>query len=68
MQEIQELEARIRIALDVARGGLNDGAHHKMHTIDQMVRALTATEEAYATWVADVEEDGEYEWDIGIPG
>lgn len=51
-----------------------DGAHHKMWVIDQMVRALCRTEEAYQLFVEAyeepyVDEDGyeyEEEWDTGI--
>jgi hypothetical protein len=36
------MEERIKAALEIAmRYAGNDGAHHKMWTIDQMVRALT---------------------------
>lgn len=61
-----------QIAMDYA--GF-DGAHHKMWVIDQMVRALCRTEEAYQLFVKAyeepyVDEDGyeydEYEWDTGI--
>jgi hypothetical protein len=37
----QELRQRIAKALYYAEMGTNDGAHHKMWVIDQMVRALT---------------------------
>ena len=41
-----------------------DGSHHKMWTIDQMVRILLGTE--YEKFIKEYEGDGEYEWDIGI--
>ena len=34
-------EERITRALEIAKGGAVDGAHHKQWIIDQMVRALT---------------------------
>ena len=36
-----ELAGRIALALEYAKDGTVDGAHHKMWVIDQMVRALT---------------------------
>lgn len=59
-------------ALTLARryGGM-PGDHHKAWVIDQMVRALLQTPEAYAAWVADARagEDGPetYGWSQGIP-
>lgn len=35
------LAARIDTALEFVRNGVDDGDHHKMWVIDQMVRALT---------------------------
>ncbi len=61
---------RIDTALGIAEkfGGC-DGGHHKMWTIDQMVRALTGS--GYDDWVRAVKsgEDGPetYDWDEGIP-
>ena len=53
------------------RYGQIGGEHHKTWVIDQMVRALLQTPEAYAAWVADAcaGEDGpdSYGWDGGIP-
>lgn len=62
-------EERIKKALDIAAEyGQIDGAHHKMWTIDQMVRVLTGEE--YEKFVSDYEYDketgDEYEWDTGI--
>jgi len=62
-------EKRIADALVIAGNyGQIDGDHHKMWTIDQMVRALLAA--GYAAWVQEScsGEDGPetYEWDTGI--
>lgn len=65
---ISLLNANIEKALDVAHYGLNDGGHHKMWVIDQMVRALTG--DMYEDWIRELEdgEDGPktYEWDTGV--
>jgi chromosome segregation ATPase len=39
--ERRSIEQRVAKALELAPSGQTDGAHHKMWTIDQMVRALT---------------------------
>lgn len=61
---------RIAKALEIAKGGMTDGAHHKMWVIDQMVRALHEDRVEYVRWVKELEagEDGPktYEWDEGI--
>lgn len=66
---------RIQKALDIAwHYAQIDGAWHKTWTIDQMVRALCGSEEAYNSWVAEytkpfINDDGEpdyYPWDTGI--
>lgn len=44
--------------------GQDDGAHHKMWVIDQMVRAITG--DAYEAMIKFYEEDGKYEWDTGV--
>ena len=66
-----ELDARIQAALELARVGQYDGAHHKTWVIDQMVRALTGSD--YEAWVLAYEDmddgfDNEegYHWDTGI--
>lgn len=64
------MENNIKEALDTAFSYAQiDGGHHKMWVIDQMVRKLLVTEEAYNEWVKKYcEEDGDmgaYEWDIG---
>ena len=41
-----------------------DGGHHKMWVIDQMIRILLRSK--YDNFVKEYEEDGEYEWNIGI--
>lgn len=64
-----EIQAKVNSALKIAfEYGAYDGGHHKMWTIDQMVRALTGSD--YSNWVAEFKngEDGPetYEWDEGI--
>ena len=64
---IEPATERIAKALDIAkRYSQIDGAWHKAWSIDQIVRALFETEEDYKAWVAEYENDGEYEWDTGI--
>lgn len=59
-------------ALDAAlRYGAIDGDHHKTWVIDQMVRALLGTDEAYAKWAEESRagDDGPEtyrRWDTGI--
>ena len=68
-------QERIKKALEVIeRYGSIDGAHHKMWTLDQVVRALLGSDEAYEAWVKEFQgewdeewECYEYEWDVGIP-
>jgi len=61
---------RFQAALEMARVGQEDGAHHKTWVIDQMVRALTGSD--YEAWVLAYEDmddgfdDGAYHWDTGI--
>ena len=61
-------EKRIENALAIPGRGVCDGDHHKMWTIDQMVRALTGLK--YRQWVKEYEagEDGPhtYSWNTGI--
>lgn len=62
---------RIKKALEIAWSyGQIDGSHHKMWTIDQMVRALCGDEEEYRKWIEAYEfptnNDDEYYWDCGI--
>lgn len=66
-------DERIKKALAIAWDyGQIDGAHHKMWTIDQMVRVLCGSKEEYEKWVNAYteplsDEDGDYyEWDTGI--
>jgi len=58
---------KIEQALTMAHYGTDDGAHHKMWVIDQMVRALTG--DGYEAWVKEHKagEDGSetYEWENG---
>lgn len=61
----------IEKALEIAEGYSQiDGGHHKAWVIDQMVRKLLVTEEAYKKFIAEYcdGEDGTdtYEWDVGI--
>lgn len=65
-------ERRIVDALEIAyrHGGHYGETHHQAWCIDQMIRTLCGSEEAYNKWVREYE-DGEegpntYEWDIGI--
>lgn len=65
------MEEKIKKALNIAwQYGQIDGSHHKMWTIDQMVRALCGSKEEYEKWVNKYEEpleDGDYyTWDEGI--
>lgn len=75
---MKNTDERIKQALDIAWAyGLEDGAHHKMWVIDQMVRALVGDDIIYRQLVAKYEkpvEDpdfpGDYyyiQWDIGVP-
>lgn len=65
-QTIEALWDRIERALETAwSSGQVDGSHHKMWVIDQMVRELT--KDGYEAFKTDYEEDGEYEWDEGVP-
>jgi hypothetical protein len=59
------LADRITAALNVAFEYTTDGAHHKQWVIDQMIRELLGNQLNYDKWIANYEEDGEYEWDIG---
>jgi hypothetical protein len=61
------LADRITGALDIAYewSGI-DGGHHQQWVIDQMIRQLLGSEENYQKWVANYENDGEYEWHPGI--
>jgi hypothetical protein len=68
---VVSLDARLNSALDFIRQfGDEDGAHHKQWALDQVVRILTGTPEAYAEWVKKTTagEDGPdtYEWGEGI--
>ena len=63
---------RVKDALDlILRYGGIDGAHHKQWVLDQVVRTLLETEDAYKKW-CDESRDGEDgpetydEWDQGI--
>lgn len=79
--QIMELERQVAGYIDQEQtiaGALNiaysdgqiDGDHHKTWVIDQMVRVLLGSDEAYQRWVQNFEygEDGEktYEWEEGI--
>jgi hypothetical protein len=69
--QLADMKLKFDAALDLARryGGI-DGAHHKMWTIAQMVRALCGSEEVYKSWVTEYRagSDGPetYSWDEGI--
>jgi len=65
--KILNLELNAFEAIMIAhRYGGCDGAHHQRWVIDQMVRKLVGSEEEYKKWVEEYEEDGDYEWDVGI--
>lgn len=71
LEETPAYKDRIKEALDIAwRYGCVDGEHHKMWTINQMVKVLCCSEENYNKWVEAYEsplDDGDYyEWDCGI--
>ena len=69
-EELTETKERIEKALSIAWGYAQiNGSHHKMWTIDQMVRALCESEEEYIKWVEAYEvpyDDRRYEWNTGI--
>lgn len=65
------MDDNIKEALEVAyQYSQIDGGHHKAWAMDQMIRKLLKTEEAYNEWIENYcNEDGNpnaYEWDIGI--
>ena len=64
------MEDRIKEALKIAwQYGCIDGGHHKMWTIDQMVRVLCGSEEDYKKWVEAYETpdgDNYWLWDCGV--
>ena len=60
-----KLQQRIDKAIEIAyQYAQIDGGHHKMWTIDQIVRELLGDE--YDKFIKEYEEDGEYIWDTGI--
>ena len=70
-EKLINAEERIKKALRIAWSYAQiDGDHHKMWTIDQMVRALCGNDEAYKEWVrlyeAPVGYEDYYRWDTGI--
>lgn len=67
-------QIKIDEALDLITqyGGI-DGSHHKQWVLDQVVRVLTGSDDAYNAWCEayrgewnEVNEEYEYEWDVGI--
>lgn len=61
------LADRITAALDVAYEWAGvEGGHHQQWVIDQMIRELLGNQVNYNKWVANYENDGEYEWNPGI--
>lgn len=69
---LTHLLGRVNNALDtISRYGGIDGAHHKQWVIDQVVRSLTGTPEAYTAWVAAQRQGADgpdtYEWSEGTP-
>lgn len=70
-KENAEIEERIEKALGIAWSyGQIDGSHHKMWTIDQMVRALCGNEKEYIKWIKaykmPLDDGDDYIWDTGI--
>jgi len=66
---LNDAKARINTALDIAnRFASDDGCHHKMWVIDQMVRTLTGPD--YKEWIRiyKMGEDGPEtnEWGEGV--
>lgn len=61
------MDSKVRNALNIAFAlGQTDGSHHKAWVINLMVKTLLETPQAYAEWVAEYENNGEYEWDVGV--
>lgn len=61
------IERRVEEAIRVAsKYGQIDGSHHKMWTIDKMVKILCGGEKGYKNFIEEFEEDGEYHWDTGV--
>lgn len=61
------MDKSIEKALDIAwEYGQIDGDHHAKWVLDQMVRVLLKDEKEYENWVRKYENNGEYEWSIGI--
>lgn len=50
--------------LDFCALGQIDGSHHKTWVIDQIARTILG--DKYDEFVEWYEQDGEYEWEIGI--
>ena len=68
---MEDTETKIKKALSVAWNyGQIDGDHHKAWVIDQMVKCLCGSDEAYDEWIQQYESpemDGEgYDWDPGV--
>lgn len=71
LEETPAYKDRIKEALDIAwRYGCVDGEHHKMWTINQIVKVLCGGEDNYNKWIHEYEKplpDGDrYIWDYGI--
>lgn len=61
---MDEAEKRIDQAIFLGLNcGSNDGAHHKMWVIDQMLRILAGDD--YERYIRNFEDGGIYSWDIG---
>ena len=54
------------IELILRYGGI-DGDHHKMWVLDQVLRLLADSDKDYRLLIEGYENNGEYEWDVGIP-
>lgn len=65
------MEKNVQKALNmIYQYGSIDGAHHKQWVLDQVVRALTVTEEEYKKWIKKHNKGADgpdtYSWDEGI--
>lgn len=73
LKEAADILSSVQNALDCAwKYGQIDGDHHKLWVIDQMVKELCVTEEAYNDWKEEYEKPVSdepydyYTWNTGI--
>ena len=68
-EKVEKTDDNIKNALNIAFSYAQiDGAHHKLWVIDQMVRNLLKTQEAYEEFrnrYSMVDGKKEYDWDMG---